>query len=151
MADVDSGVRLATAGDLDVLRSIYRRASLSNEGDRPFLVANPHLLELDDRSWGEGRTIVATRDRDVVGFATITVAATHLELDALFVDPDHRRSGHASRLIEAVVDTARRSGARRIEVSANEHARAFYEGAGFEQVGMVDTLDQPVPRMHLSV
>ena len=36
-----------------------------------------------------------------------------------------------------------------IEVSANEHARAFYEGAGFEQVGMVDTLDQPVPRMHL--
>ena len=142
---------MATLDDLDVLRGVYRRASMSNEGDRPFLLAHPELLELSDRSWGEGRTVVATADHEVVGFATITAASGYVELDALFVDPDHWRSGHATRLIDAVVDTARRTGVRRIEVSANEHARAFYEGVGFEQVGMVDTLDQPVPRMHLAV
>ena len=134
-----------------MLRDVYRRASLSNDGDRPFLTANPHLLELSDRSWGEGRTIAATCDGKVVGFATITVAAGYAELDALFVDPDHRREGHATRLMEAVVDTASRAGVGRIEVSANEHAQAFYEEVGFEQVGMVDTLDRPVPRMHLAI
>jgi GNAT superfamily N-acetyltransferase len=144
----DDRVRMATLDDLDALREVYRRASMSNESDRAFLLAN---LELSDRSWGEGRTIVSTAGGEVVGFATITVAAAHLELDALFVDPDHRRSGHATRLMDAVVDTARRTGVGRIEVSANEHARAFYEGAGFEQVGMADTLGQPVPRMHLAI
>jgi len=145
----DDRVRLATVDDLDALRGVYRRASLSNEGDRPFLLAHPELLELGDRSWGEGRTIVSTEGGTIVGFATTTAAAEHMELDALFVDPDHRRAGHASRLVAAVVATARHAGVLRIEVSANEHARAFYERAGFEQVGMVDTLDRPVPRMHL--
>ena len=132
-------VRPATIDDLDVLRGVYRRASLSNEDDRPLLLAHPELLELGERSWGEGRTIVATAGGEVVGFATTTAAA------------GYRRAGHATRLMAAVRDTARRAGVGRVEVSANEHARAFYEEVGFEQVGIVDTLHQPVPRMHLTI
>jgi hypothetical protein len=39
----------------------------------------------------------------------------------------------------------------RVEVSANDHALAFYEAVGFVQIGMVDTVLRPVPRMHLVV
>jgi GNAT superfamily N-acetyltransferase len=148
---MDVGVRAAAPDDLDVLQHVYRRASLSNEGDRPFLDAHPEVLELDDHAVREGRAIAATQDGAVVGFATIAISADHVELDGLFVDPDHRRAGHAARLVAAVADTARRAGVARIEVSANDHARAFYDAAGFEQVGMADVQSGPVPRMHLAV
>jgi GNAT superfamily N-acetyltransferase len=147
----DASVRLATVDDIDALRVVYRRASLSNEGDLPFLWAHPELLELDDRAVHDGRTIAATQDDLVVGFATVSVATTHVELDALFVDPDHRRAGHAIRLVRAVVDTARRASVPRVEVSANEHARDFYDAAGFEQVGVTAVQSGLVPRMHLAV
>ncbi|MET0903037.1 MAG: hypothetical protein ABWZ52_07350 [Acidimicrobiales bacterium] len=68
-----------------------------------------------------------------MGFATVSVATTHLELDALFVD------------------TARRASLPRVEVSANDHARAFYDAAGFEQVGVTAVQSGLVPRMHLAV
>jgi GNAT superfamily N-acetyltransferase len=147
----DHAVRLAAVDDLDRLRDVYRRASLSNEGDRAFLLAHPHLLDLDDGAVRAGRTIAAVDGDAIAGFATVSLASEHLELEALFVDPDRRRVGHASRLMDAVLDTARRSGVSRIEVTANEHARSFYDAAGFEQVGMVDTQDRPAARMHLVV
>ena len=50
-----------------------------------------------------------------------------------------------------VVDTARRAGVARVEVTANDHASAFYDAAGFVQVGMVELLFGPVPRKHLAV
>ena len=144
-------VRLAVPEDLDALQAVYRDASLSNEHDRPNLLAHPDLLDLDPAGVHEGRTIVATDRGLVVGFATYAQHPTHLELEALFVDPDHRRRGHAMRLLDTVVDTARRMGVARVEVAANEHAAAFYDAAGFVQVGVEERLFGPVPRMHRAV
>lgn len=144
-------VRLAIIGDLDALQDVYRHASLSNERDRPNLLAHPELLELDPAGVNEGRTIAAIDQGTVVGFATFLRYPEHVELEALFVDPIHRRRGHAMRLVEAVVDTARRLGVARVEVTANDHASAFYDAAGFVQVGMVELLFGPVPRKHLAV
>lgn len=144
-------VRPAGIDDLDALRDVYRRASLSNEHDRPNLLAHPHLLDLDEHGVREGRTIAAVDQGAVVGFATYSHHPDHVELEALFVDPDHRRRGHAMRLVDVVVDTARRAGAARVEVTANEHASGFYDAAGFVQVGTVELLFGPVPRKHLAV
>jgi len=144
-------VRLATIDDLDALRLVYRRASLSNEGDRPLLEEHPELLDLDDAGVREGRTIAATEDGVVVGFARVAHLTGHVELEALFVDPDHRRAGHAARLVAAAVDTTRRSGVGRIEVNANEHARAFYEAVGFVEVGVAELEYGTAPRMHLAL
>ena len=49
------------------------------------------------------------------------------------------------------VAAAREEGLSRIEVSANVHARAFYEAVGFVTAGTVDTLFGPTPRMHLDL
>jgi N-acetylglutamate synthase-like GNAT family acetyltransferase len=144
-------VRAATSDDLPAVRAVYRRASMSNEGDRPLLDAHPELLELDEHDFQLGRTVVALDDANVVGFATVSHAPDFFELDSLFVDPDHQRAGHATRLITALVDTARQAGVSRVEVSGNEHARAFYESVGFVQVGTAETLFATVPRMHLAV
>ena len=144
-------MRLAVVEDLDVLQHVYRDASLSNEHDRPNLLAHPGLLDLDVTGVREGRTIAAIDQGMVVGFATFAHHPEHIELVALFVDPAHWRRGHAMRLMDAVVDTARRTGVSRVEVTANDHASPFYEAAGFVQVGMVQTLLGPAPRKHLAV
>ena len=151
MANGLPSVRLATLDDLDVLRTVFRVASLSNEDDRANLLAHPELLELDLAGVREGRTIAAIDNGVVVGFATYSHDCERVELEDLFVDPDHRRRGHARRLVEAVVETARGVGAVRVEVTANEHASAFYDAAGFVQVGMADTFFGPVPRKHLII
>ena len=115
MRNDSPSVRLAVIDDLDALQDVYRRASLSNDGDRPNLLAHPELLDLDPTGLHDGRTIAAIDQGTVVGFATFSHHPEHVELEALFVDPIHRRRGHALRLVNAVVDTARRRrcGARR--------------------------------------
>ena len=148
---VDRAVRRATPDDLEALRSVYRRASLSNEGDVPLLTARPELLDLDESGVHEGRTFAGVEAGRVVAFARLSHHDGAVELEALFTDPDHRRAGHATRLVDAVVDTARRAGASRVEVTANEHAMAFYEQAGFVQVGMATLQYGVAPRMHLSI
>ena len=108
-------------------------------------------MELDDRAVHEGRTIAATQDDLVVGFATVSVTTTDVELDALFVDPDHHRAGHAIRLVRAVVDTARRRRSRASRSAPTSTPRDFYDAAGFEQVGVTAVQSGLVPRMHLVV
>ena len=140
--------RVAVVDDLDALQNVYRRASLSNERDRPKLLGRPELLELDAAGVHEGRTFVAVDRGIVVGSATFSLRPDHLELDGLFVDPDHRRRGHAMCLLDAVVEVARRAGVHRLEVTANDHAADFYDAAGFIPVGVVETELGPAPRQH---
>jgi hypothetical protein len=52
-------MRDAGPGDMTALREVYRRASLSNNGDRPNLLAHPEYLELSDQGVRDGRTRVA--------------------------------------------------------------------------------------------
>jgi ribosomal protein S18 acetylase RimI-like enzyme len=59
-------------------------------------------------------------------------------LMSMWVSPDLRGSGAAARLVDAVRDQARRSGAERIRLwvtDVNGRARAFYDRLGFEPTG----------------
>src|SRR3954468_1708711 len=80
-------VRDARPADQPALERVFRRASLSNAGDRAALLANPEFLALDTTLIGRGRTRVATlADDTIVGFAsTSRVEDGVLELDDLFV------------------------------------------------------------------
>jgi ribosomal protein S18 acetylase RimI-like enzyme len=133
-------IRGATADDYLVLQRIYRRASRSNAGDRAGLIAHPEHLRLDPGLIGRGRTVVAELvDGTVVGFASTTpTGSSALELDDLFVDPDHRREGAARELLRRITTDA---GAeiQRIEVTANPHAAEFYRAVGFEVTGTLAT------------
>jgi GNAT superfamily N-acetyltransferase len=146
-------IRTALSSDLPSLRRLFRSSSLSNEGDREVLLANPKALELTDGGVVEGRTRVAVAaDGTIIGFVTgLRLGGSVLELEDLFVDPDRMRRGVARRLIADLTAAAKRDGIAFIQVTANPHADAFYRSVGF--VDMYDTETQfgPGLRMQLPV
>src|SRR3954447_6621883 len=147
-------VRDAVPGDEPALARIFRRASLSNAGDRDTLFAHPEALTLpgDDVLAGD-RTLVATSaDGTVVGFArTRPTDRGVLELDDLFVDPDAMGRGVARQLILRIVTEAAAEDVVRMDVTANCHARGFHRAVGFLTGAPVDTEFGPAQRMHLDV
>jgi len=147
----DFSIRLALLNDVAAINEVFRRSSLSNEGDRVFLLDNPEVLRFDDAPIRAGCTRVAVADGHIVGFATTTVVGEASELDDLFFDPPWMRRGVARALMLDAVSAARAVGSRRIEVTANEHARSFYDAVGFVADGAVETLFAPGTRMHLDI
>ncbi len=148
---MDPILRTAQLGDVGALQELFRRSSLSNDGDRASLLAHPEALVLDGVAVREARTRVALVDDQIVGFATLRPVGSAMELDDLFVDPNFMRRGIASGLMRDAADLARARGVARIEVTANGHALAFYEHAGFEAAGTVETDFGPGIRMHLDL
>jgi GNAT superfamily N-acetyltransferase len=145
-------IRVAGESDVEAIQTVYRRASLSNEGDRAALLAHPDALDFDPAPVVEGLTRVAVSGGRVVGFATARAdGADALELDDLFVDPDHRRRGIAAALVHEIERRARSAGVSRIDVTANEHALDFYRSVGFTPAGTTVTRFGPAPRMTLDL
>lgn len=144
-------IRAAVPGDMPALRDVFRRSSLSDDGDRANLLAHPDVLELSDLAVREGRTRAAVTGDHIVGFATWLSAGDVVEIEDLFVDPDRMRQGIGRALVRDVVAIARGRGVRRVEVTANQHALAFYEGTGFVVDREVQTRFGPAPRMHVTV
>jgi GNAT superfamily N-acetyltransferase len=144
-------IRDAVPADLAALRDVYRRASLSNEGDRETLLANPDALEFPGLGGDGRRTRVATADGRIAGFATSVLAGDVIELDDLFVDPGWMRQGAGRALVLDAVAIARELGAGRVEVTANPHALVFYGKAGFIAGHEVQTRFSPGLRMHIDV
>jgi GNAT superfamily N-acetyltransferase len=144
-------IRDAVPADVPALREVFRRASLSNEGDRRALLAHPDALEFPGLGGDDRRTRVAAADGSIAGFATSLPAGDVIELDDLFVDPGWMRQGAGRALVLDAVAIARGLGAGRIEVTANPHALLFYERAGFTADHEVRTRFGPGLRMHLGV
>lgn len=132
MSEADAfTIRDASLGDLEALNDVYRRASLSNEGDRANLLAHPEALVYSDEWVRRGLTRVATRGGRIIGFATAVASDAGLELEDLFVDPRSMRQGVGLALVGDIAKRGRHDGVPRLEVTANPHALAFYEAAGF--------------------
>lgn len=144
-------IRLGTSADLAAAASVYRRASLSNAGDRDNLLAHPEYLILGPEGLAEGRTHVAEEDGSIVGFATWTETAGTIELEDLFVDPGYRRRGIAAALVGRIAEVLRARGAQRLEVTANPHAMGFYRAVGFIDCGVAETEFGAAPRMELAI
>jgi GNAT superfamily N-acetyltransferase len=140
-------IRLATSADLAATSSVYRRASLSNAGDRDNLLAHPEHLILAPDGLAEGRTYVADENGSITGFATWAGTGGIIELEDLFVDPDYRRRGIAAALVTRIAEELRTRGAQRLEVTANPHALQFYRAVGFTDCGVAETEFGIAPRM----
>ena len=103
----------------------------------------PQSAEMRDKVWGwlmdaehEVRCLVAEHDGAVVGlthfrpFSSPLRAITNCFLDDIFVDPDHRGSGAARALIEAVQEQAKTNGwgvVRWITDDDNYRGRGLYD------------------------
>jgi GNAT superfamily N-acetyltransferase len=143
-------IRLGRPADLGAVADIYRRASLSNPGDRDRLLAHPEYLVLEPDGLAEGRTHVAEENGSVVGFATWAETDDgSVELEDLFVDPKWMRRGIATALVSCISDVLRSRGTDILEVTASLDALPFYRAAGFTDIGVTPTAFGSVPRMQL--
>jgi ribosomal protein S18 acetylase RimI-like enzyme len=145
----DASVRVARASDAPavglvqavVFRDAYA-AVLAPEvlaTFEPRAFANAWRATLEGEQSGDGVLLVACAGEQVVGFAAVGASddadadPRTAELGVLGVHPDARRQGHGSRLLHAVVDTARARG--RSELSAwvlatDDTSRGFLTAAG---------------------
>ncbi|MGZ4435018.1 MAG: GNAT family N-acetyltransferase [Frankiaceae bacterium] len=144
-------IRDEVPADMAELREVFRRSSLSNDGDRMNLLANPDALEFSGAAVNEGHTRVAVADGRIVGFATAIADGDAVELDDLFVDRGWMRRGAGRALVRDVIAIAREHGARRVDVTANQHALVFYGRVGFVFDHQVETRFGPALRMHVDV
>lgn len=99
--------------------------------------------------------LVALERNTVVGFAAFgpaeltageapDPAGPTAELTTLLVEPRWGRRGHGSRLLAAVSDVVRASGAARLQawlLEADQVSQGFYESAGWAPDGWARTLD----------
>src|SRR4051794_31663146 len=107
-AMVEVTIRDAVLTDMAALADVFRRASLTNDDDRPNLLAHPEVLEYGDEWVRADCTRVAEVEGRVIGFVTGVPNGDAFEVEDLFVDPDFMRRGVATGLVQ---DVATRAGA----------------------------------------
>ena len=144
-------VRPSCLDDLPAMAAVFRRAVLTNEGDRDLLSEHPELKDIEPPA-EDDVVLVAEVTGRLVGFATARALGDNAyTVTDLFVDPDHMRSGVGRALIDAVVAAATRSRRTWIEVEANRRAVAFYRRVGFVAVQEVQLEFGTALRMVMSV
>ena len=139
-------IRLARSDEREALEALQWRASLANEGDRPHIEAHPDAIHLPMDQIERGQVFVAELDGRAVGFSAILIEEGHLELDGLFVEPEHWRRGIGASLVDVAVHEARRHGLSMM-VIANSAAQGFYEKCGFTIKGNTETRFGPALTM----
>jgi ribosomal-protein-alanine N-acetyltransferase len=126
-------LRSLGALDLDLAAALHRDA-FAAIGETPW--SRRDLAELLASPGVTGLLIEA--DQEAVGFALWRRVAEEAELLTLAVGPAHRRRGAGGRLLEAVANDARGSGATELFLEVgidNPAAVSLYEKAGFAKVG----------------
>ena len=144
-----TSVRKATEADRGALRELY--GAFFAEVETPAywgVTLDSELAEVDE-ILADGLAIVAVEDGEVVGFALARRReGTRGLLSDIYVQPESRRRGHATRLAGAVADALHERGATHITLSvhvANAPARAAYARWGFRERTL--TLEVPAEEL----
>jgi predicted N-acetyltransferase YhbS len=131
-------IRPAREDEQKPLEALQWRASLENEGDRAFLMANPDVINLPLQQIQDGLVFVAELNGSVVGYVSLRVYAKRkMELEGLFTEPTHWRQGIGRHLVLRAIEASRSQGARTMIVFANPHALGFYHRMGFIKEGEI--------------
>jgi ribosomal protein S18 acetylase RimI-like enzyme len=133
-------VRATTEEDWAILKAIRLAALL--DAPTAFGITHASAAANTDEQWrdraanrGPGRFLLALVDGEAVGLVGSVVSdSEELNLIAMWVRPEHRGSGAAARLVEAVKARAVAEGRAKLilDVSPdNARAAAFYRKQGF--------------------
>ena len=133
-------VRGAVGDDLAGVLSVGHRTWLATYEP----IAGPEYVAMGLAKWWtsdvvtdsirKGRTLVATKDDEVVGVATFGPQDDAFVLWKLYVLPGHHGHGIGTRLLQAVVERALEGAQTRITLShleGNRQAARFYARLGF--------------------
>ena len=78
---------------------------------------------------------VADDNGDIVGFYQLIADGDRMELEHLWVKPQHLQQGIGKQLLAHAVATAKSRGAKKITIDADPNATAFYLSCGAYRVG----------------
>lgn len=142
-------VRAGSAADLDALAPLWRRfyEDQRAQGMRAQIPNNGFEEWAESLRPALGRfacLIVAQEGQEIVGFVAGRVRAAPRYLGGaaagwiseVWVEPAHRKRGHAEAMVRAALDWFRGQGLKRIElqlVFGNEAARGLYARLGFAE------------------
>jgi GNAT superfamily N-acetyltransferase len=143
-------VRTAAPHERVALEDLQRRASLMWEEYRPYLLANPDVIELPLAQLQDGRVRVVEHQGRLAGFSALLPKDGWHELDGLFVEPQLWGLGIGRALVADALAIAWQAGASAIEVTANPRAEGFYTRLGFAFTGQAQTQFGPANRMRIS-
>ena len=144
-------IRFGRPDERAALEELQRRASLMWDEYRPYLLANPDVIELPLAQLRGNRVRVAEAHGRVAGFAALLPKDGFCELDGLFVEPPLWGRGIARALVADALALVRARGDRAIETIANPRAEGFYVKQGFTVMGRAETQFGPANRMQLPV
>src|SRR5437667_1688786 len=115
--DIGAGMRLKELAGWNQTESDWRR-----------------LLKLDSQG-----CFVACIDHRVVGTATSTAYGPDLAwIGMVLVDPDYRRRGIATQLMQATLDSLRSRGVKTIKLDATPAGRPVYAALGFREEALIE-------------
>jgi GNAT superfamily N-acetyltransferase len=144
-------LRDARPAERQGLEELQRRASLMWDDDRPFLLANPDVIELPLAHIQEGRVRVVEDASQPAGFAVLLTRADDALLEGLFVDPPQWGRGIGRLLVEDAAARAASAGLPALEVVASSNALGFYQRLGFAVCGQAQTQFGPAKRLRLAL
>jgi GNAT superfamily N-acetyltransferase len=140
-------LRDAVPEERQALEALQRRAALTWEADRAFLLANPDVIELPLGHIQHGRVRVADAQGLALGFAVLLPRDGDALLEGLFVEPDQWGRGIGRSLVADAKAKARALGLGALEVVANHKALGFYMRLGFAACGVAETPFGPAQRL----
>ncbi|WP_298859589.1 GNAT family N-acetyltransferase [uncultured Gimesia sp.] len=86
---------------------------------------------------------VSTIDDKIIGYYSLReIDSEAIELEHLFVDPDHLKRGYGSRLFQHAIEVVTSSGFTRLIIQSDPHAAGFYEKLG---VPLLKTIPSSIP------
>jgi len=122
-------IRQMTATDLDAVMAVERRAYPFPWSPAIFT----DCLRVGYRSW------LFEREQGILGYGVMSVAAGEAQILNLCVDPPWQGRGLGRRMLERLIEDARRMSADTafLEVRASNHpAKALYLSCGFNEIGI---------------
>jgi GNAT superfamily N-acetyltransferase len=122
--------------------------------DEAFILACRSELTLAPSAMQSSHFKVAEIDGDLVGMAQVTIKGDIAELDKLFVEPTHLRSGGGRVLFDWAKNTARQAGATTLVIESDPDASGFYRCMGAVDRGVAPSGSIPgrfIPRLKLAL
>ncbi|MEM7426426.1 MAG: GNAT family N-acetyltransferase [Pseudomonadota bacterium] len=128
-------IRTARTDELAELSALCLRSKAWWGYDDEFMEACREELSLTPGDLESTAVAVLADGTQVAGVAQVDVDGEWAELDKLFIDPSAIGTGAGRTLWEWSVETARDSGAVKLEIVADPGAASFYEHMGAVPAG----------------
>ncbi|WP_223788356.1 GNAT family N-acetyltransferase [Marinicella meishanensis] len=148
-------IRPAQPAQAPVLSDLAQRSKAHWGYPADFMQAVVAELTYSPESIRRHPTQVLMDGEQVLGFYQLqATSAEAVELEALFVDPQHLRQGLGGKLFRHAVLWAQSQGFQEMTIQSDPHAAAFYAIQGCTQVGEMASLSIPgrqLPLFRLSL